>query len=209
MSNASMTGASGLAHQAAAFQYKYGQSVLTVRALAQPSSESVRSWENDPRLDRDAVDANFAPTERLFRRSPPEYVQSTEIDSAALSFPKNSGVSFNREKLAKSPYEVVSKHPGWRVLAITVAAVSEISYPSEGSFFSLKVIHRPMKADPANLKDPDANPAHTEVCAHRNTAIEFYPATAVRKHLRMEIWRRIQLLPHKADPTISPTASVV
>jgi hypothetical protein len=135
----------------------------------------------DPDAEVAGRDPHFSPSERLFRRIPPEDVVNGTISDASLPSPS---FSVNREKYSNAR-DVVEGYPGFRIAAFQVGDIPPSISGDAGESYQFGVEHEPL---------PD-NYAHSEVNSYREGAkLRHKPPRQVRKLFRDLLRRRIEIL---------------
>lgn len=119
-------------------------------------------------------DPELEPSERLFRRIPPEHFEGGFLSDAFVPFPV---FSTNREKYSR-PEDVVAAHPRYGIAAFAVGDIPPIL-----DDFTFRAEHRP---EPGNY-------AHTEVLSLQGEALA-EPPRIVRKRFRDLLRQRMSVL---------------
>lgn len=127
-----------------------------------------------------ALDPDFLPSERLFRRGRPSALDDDPLFESVITFPD---FSVNREKYSL-PKDVILGYPGFRVFAFRVQDIPP-SFDEGDRSFNFRVEHVPK----------DDNYAHSEVRTYcGGERISKKPPKTVRTKFRLQLAKAMQVL---------------
>ena len=128
-----------------------------------------------------APDPDFLPSERLFRRAPPDALAENRPLETAITFPD---FSVNREKYSL-PGDLLVDHPGFSILAFEVRDIPP-KLGADAREFTFRVEHEPM----------EENYAHSEVRTYCDgERARKKPPKTIRAKFRLQLAAHARILP--------------